>query len=81
MRSDSESAAYSYWRVWIEDGDVRIARDWRNAPPPGPQLQPQHLEVDGETGYVVWVSHDEGAEISSIPLTAFVAWLEQGGAS
>jgi len=70
---------YSYWRVWgVEDGEVRVARDWNNAPPPGPKLQPQHLELI-DNGHVVWRPHDQGAGIPSIPLSDFVAWLDQGG--
>ena len=69
---------FSYWRVWVvPDGGMRVARDWRKAPPPGPTLQPQHLElVDGRC---VWRPHDQGAHITSVPREAFVAWLDQGG--
>ena len=69
----------SYWRVWgVEDGEVRVARDLYESPPPGPQIQPQHLELN-DKGYVKWAPHSQGAVIPSIPLNAFVAWLDQGG--
>jgi hypothetical protein len=65
---------YSYWRVWVEGCDVRVARDWFNAPPPGPRLQPQHLRKTAK-GDIGWWPHPEGGTIPSVPLQDFIGWL------
>jgi hypothetical protein len=83
LKDAEDAPEYSYWRVWVVDDSVRVARDWLNAPPPGPRLQPQHLSESGDLRWdkqrVVWEPHMEGAEIPSVSLYAFVAWLDQGG--
>lgn len=76
----ANTSEFSYWRVWLDGDEIRVARDWRNAPPPGPRVQPQHLEV-AASGYVEWADHAEAAIIPAIPLSVFLKWLEQGGAA
>ena len=62
-------------RLWIEGDEVRLAHDL--ALDTG--YQPEHLE-EGEDGLLVWAPHPEGGNIPAIPLAAFIAWLDQGGA-
>lgn len=69
---------YSYWRLWHEGSQVRVARDKIEDHEGGArQLTPEHLEVVGDR--VEWVEHREGAPLPAVPLPDFIDWLELGG--
>ena len=76
--AERDDVRYSVWRVWIHGDEVRVARDDYFAPPPGPRLQPEHLE-EADNGRLIWMSHRQGGKIPSVSRVAFVAWLDQGG--
>lgn len=74
----SKAIGYSYWRVWVNEDSVRVARDRYEGEGRGWQLQPEHL-AEAPNGYLVWLEHEEGGRVPDIPLSAFTAYLDQGG--
>ena len=67
---------YSYWRVWIDDDQVRVARDRIVHDPEGTTcVQPEHLERDGDG--ISWTQHEEGAAIPAIEISDFIDWLDR----
>lgn len=64
-------------RVWPAGiGGVRVARDrFKHG---GSKPHPEHLSY-GLNDRLRWEPHEEGGVIGSISVSAFTAWLDQGG--
>lgn len=72
MRQDDFTLPY--WRVWVKDDSVRVARDTSGRG----DHRCQHLALRDD-GRIEWRYHRQGGVTASVPMFAFITWLAQRG--